>query len=48
MDLDSAALHLGHGLRPMDKKDQERAYVRARRGFLVLFIRMAHGWREKS
>lgn len=46
MQLDSASLHLAHGLRPMDKKERKSAFVRAQRGFPLLFIRMTHGLRE--
>ena len=40
--LDSAALHLAHGLRPMKKCTQKAAYVPARHSFLCTFFRTAH------
>ena len=40
------ALHLGHGLRPMNRDEEAFAYVRAQRKCFFVAIRMAHGRRE--
>ena len=45
MQLDSASLHLAHGLRPMDKNVWNTAYVQAQHRFSAFFIRMTHGLR---
>ncbi len=42
MQLDSASLHLAHGLRPMETSANIVAYVRAQRNYANLCLRMAH------
>ncbi len=42
MQLDSASLHLAHGLRPMEAEVKAAAFVRAQRFCFDFCLRMAH------
>ena len=42
VQLDSAALHLAHGLRPMEESSGSRPYVQAQRPATAAFFRTAH------